>query len=255
MTMNRSDSNYNNPIHSKVTDKIQSGATFSLASAVKMFLRDDAQVNHNSNNKVRKTATAAELRENATNPFKRMQLRILGLKRGASPRESADDCCYHTVYPRKMISLGKKQERVTGLRSHTFNPPTHYSKDARYRTVHPKKVVALEKMHDRIDGLKHHSSPRLQAEDLFHRAVHPNMMTIDGTEAVSKNSYRGAAKSKRLQQELFRQDDMIKSQGRGLQKKYQLIHSDLGKLLRSTQSGSPCSSASSSPVRYATSSA
>ena len=254
--MNRNDSNNNHAIHIQVNEKIQSSPTFSLASAIKMSLRDDAQVNRN--NRVRKTATVEELREDAVNPFKRMQLRILGLKRHASPHESTDDYCYHTVYPRKMISLEKKHERVEGLRSHTFHPPTRYSKDACYRTVHPKKAVALEKMHGRMDGLKDHSSARrLQAEDLFHKAVHPNMMTIDGAEIVSKNSLRGTAKSKRMQRELFRQDDMIKSQGRGLQKKYQLIHSDLGKLLRTTQAGSPCSSSStsSSPMRYATSSA
>lgn len=253
MTMNRNDSHQNATINIKITGKIADTPTFSLASVCKLFLQDDARVNHLTNG--RNTKTGEEIREDSLRPSKRMQLRILGMKRRAASHTPADDYRYQTVYPRKMISLEKKHERVNGLKSHAFPPSPRYTMDACYRTVHPKKAIALEKMHDRVHGLENHSAHGLQTEDLFHRAVHPNMMTMNGNEAVSRNYLLGAAKRKRMQLELFKQEDMIKTQGQGLQKKYQLIHSDLGKLLRSTPMGSPCSSASGSPTRFASSSA
>ena len=255
--MNRIDSTQNTAINVRLTDKLEDTPTFSLTSAVCLFLHDNSRVENSKsdNREGRKTKTAEELRKDSLSPFNKMQQRMLGLKRRAAAHGTPSaDYRYHTVYPHKMVSFEKKQERINGLKLHASPPSPRYSMDACYRTIHPKKIVALEKFHDRIDRLEHHDVQRLPTEDLFHRSVHPNTMTMnENVVAVRKNI---TANKNRIRRELYKQDDMIKTQGRGLQKKYQLIHSDLGKLLRSTpMGGSPCSSTSSSPARFAPSSA
>ncbi|CAB9508066.1 expressed unknown protein [Seminavis robusta] len=82
----------------------------------------------------------------------------------------------------------------------------------------------------RLAGLKrHHAATK---KDSCYETVHPKALDIRGLVD---------GKSKRIKKELTKQDVMIKSQGQDLTKKYQLIHSDLGELLRSMSDGaSPC---------------
>lgn len=90
----------------------------------------------------------------------------------------------------------------------------------------------------RILGLKRRVSPTPRMCDDFE--CHPKKLSFE--EIVSNN------KNSELVNELYKQDEMIKTQGHDLTKKYQLLHSDLGKLLRST-SGATNRTSSNSPKR------
>ena len=272
--MNRNDNSTKDRIKSSTNTR-----PINLASALMMFMQEKAQAKADVNHSGRKPLNGEQLREDAQNPRKKMEKRILGLKRYASsssqfqsespakktkkpvlglehrdvsPPRPTENSCYRTIHPNKMISLEKMENRVNGLKRRASSTPHCLAEDPCYRTIHPNKLIALEKMKTRVDGLKRHagfpSSQKHQPEDMFHRTIHPNKMNIEETVAVGNCSDK-KAKCKRIKQELFKQEDMIKVQAHALQKRYQLIHSDLGKLLRSTSARSPCSSASSSPTR------
>lgn len=303
---------------------------FSLTSALKLFMQDksiiktvDNDINNSQYDHHTGIMTGEELRKETKRPFKKMQKRLLGLKRYtttttspltksttsqnpeaanvgpakkmqirmdglslSSPlrhywntavmmggknnnnnnnngKEGAVENCYRTVHPNKIINLQKMETRVAGLKGHTAAARLSRRRSTLmagansscYRTVHPHKLLFSEQLETRINGLrkKHgHSSTQRRHRSSMLRTMHPNKIRELEVAKVAK-------KEKRVQHELFKQDDMIKLQGKGLQKRYQLIHSDLGKLLRSsstTAMGSPCKSNSpASPSRVAPSSA
>ena len=110
-------------------------------------------------------------------------------------------------------------------------------------------VDSLYRKQKRIMGIKRRGySFGRQSDGLFY---HPKKLDIIPIR-------HGNNKKDKLVHELSKQDEMIKTQGQDLpKKKYQLIHADLEKLLRST-TGEPTTSnnlGAESPSRVGSSSA
>jgi hypothetical protein len=91
----------------------------------------------------------------------------------------------------------------------------------------------------RILGLKNHASlSQAQSKDICYKTVHPKNLDVKKILELEKKSN----KKSKLEEELSKQEHMIKRQQNcSLTKKYKLLHSDLGILLRSTSDGAVCS--------------
>ena len=122
------------------------------------------------------------------------------------------------------------------------------AKTSKEPTCVEKYVTEAQEPHKRkqkrVMKLKRHVSTAMNlSDDLF---FHPKK--LDARNIILRN---GADKKTKLVHELSKQDEMIKAQGQDVTKKYQLLHSDLGKLLRYTSGdvGTPKNSESNSPDR------
>jgi len=159
---------------------------------------------------------------------------------------------YRGIHSKRAVALQKKEARLERMKQHgKHRAVTNVDQDYCYRTTHPNKLISMANMQQRIHGLQQRYDPNVRPSrkddasyQHLYRTMHPSKM-----QSLALLPPGPQAKNSIIQHELDKQEDMIQTQCRGLQKRYQLVHSDLGKLLRSTSSSRVSTCARSSSPR------